>query len=175
MGGQHKAHKLVLIELLIDPEGREQGEEIFTQGRHKATYLAEIVIDFSKRRGRDLGVLQRKALRRFHHFNIFDLKDKGNKISIIDILSAYYTLFDELFFFGSLWSRCKPAFRGDTTAKESYCNGETRHRLGIFLEPKKKLAIDIFSQDDIKTGRYNKLKMYVSTLLHEMIHAFQML
>jgi hypothetical protein len=158
----------------------ETTELPFKQGRHDAQDLAELVIAFSKHRGSTLSEIQESALHSFHTETKYDLRDHIT-IPISAVIPAYFVLFDDLFFFGSLRDRCNLAI----DREESLDVGRRGQMIGTEVKVKKKVfglvertvgeqrcVIVLNSHWAEFLGRHAMLKGYVETLLHEMCHAF---
>ena len=92
-------------------------------------------------------------------------------------MSAYFSFFDELFFFGSLKGCCELSIDEQDTI-------QARHVTGLEVNPVNKVlglldtregekcVILSRSQPNQFEGRHEKLKAYVEKMLHFMIHAF---
>jgi hypothetical protein len=150
------------------------------QGRHSVVNLADLIISFSEHRGPNLSELQENALQSFRKEKIYDLRDHI-RIPIEEVILTYFVLFDDLFFFGSLSDRCDLAM----DREESVNSGRRGLMIGREVNVKKKIfgmvektvgekscIIVLNSHREEFPGRYEKLKGYVETLLHEMCHAF---
>jgi hypothetical protein len=86
----------------------ENPEATFKQGRHNSRNLADLIISFSKHRGSSLSDLQKSPLHSFYTKADYDLRDHI-QFSIAKVVSVYFSLFDDLFFFGSVRDRCNLA------------------------------------------------------------------
>jgi hypothetical protein len=107
MGG-HKSH------LKVDEHrfcSNNSKKEEFILSRHSALDLRRILIQNSRLRGNDLSPRQKKALEDFRKNMILDLKHHDD-YSRVEVLKAYFHLFDEMFF-GSLqpWVELRCYFR----------------------------------------------------------------
>jgi hypothetical protein len=155
----HQSHIKVPTHTLV--EGLENP---FTKNRHRATYLAEKLVSFSRRRGDQLTRLQILALLRFHDEKVYDLRDH---IEYTDhkVLNAYIDLFDEFFFFGTLTSRCTFPFKHK---REDGKFGAVKSEYRL----EKSFKVVLYDRLPEENTRYKRLRGYVGTLLHEMIHAF---
>jgi hypothetical protein len=155
----HQSHKKARTHALV--EGLENP---FTENRHRATYLAEKLVSFSSRRGDQLTRLQKLALLRFHDNKVYDLRDHI-EYSDHKVVRAYIDLFDELFFFGTLSSPVR--FRLEH--KRIYGKfGAVRPEYSLG----KRCKVVLYDRLPEENTRYKRLRGYLGTLLHEMIHAF---
>ncbi|KAE8444459.1 hypothetical protein EG329_000550 [Mollisiaceae sp. DMI_Dod_QoI] len=169
----HKVHLRVDRRNLI-----RGGADIFAPGRYNTTWLAEIVVSFSKHRGHHLTLLQKSAVNHYWKQRIYDLEDKPphTQYTILEKLTAYFHLFDAVFFFGSLNTRCDLKFSSqlDTTKNrngETETNYQSKTICLIPFSSQKRAKITIYTA----TGLVSKRKIlihYLEILLHEMIHAF---
>ena len=174
MGKVHR-HRKVRTRTL--DEGLERP---FTLHRHRATYLAEKLESHSRRRGDQLTRLQKLALLRFHDDQVYDLRDH-TKYNDSEVLKAYVDLFDELFFFGTLSSPCTFQFIG---GREKGKFGAVEYEYKVVgkdlsgdllrLPPlrEKRCKLILYDRLPEENTRYKRLRGYMGTLLHEMIHAF---
>jgi hypothetical protein len=138
-------------------------ENPFTQNRHRATYLAEKLVSYSGRRGDKLTRLQKVALLRFHDDKVYYLRDH---IEYTDhrVVNAYIALFDEFFFFGTLTSPCTFPFQ-HRRVEGRFGAVRPENRLGKYFNV-------LYDRLPEENTRYKRLRGYLGTLLHEMIHAF---
>jgi hypothetical protein len=171
MAKVHQSHRKVHAHTLV--EGLENP---FTENRYRATYLADKVVSYSKRRGDQLTRLQKLAVLRFHDEKAYDLRDH---IEYTDhkVLNAYIDLFDELFFFGTLTSRCTFTFEykrkdGKIGAVRTEYRVVRKDIFGLPIKKEKRCKIILYDRLPEENTRYKRLRGYLGTLLHEMIHAF---
>jgi hypothetical protein len=182
--GRHPAHKHIRQE---DLEQRHRGN--FTNSRHESSWLADKVVLVSRLRGGKLTKRQSKAIIRYRTESIFNLGPADEHRKDEDVLIAYQILFDDMFFFGSLQKRCQH-FLDDAVGKEIHVQGQTIRDTAYDRAYKIKLEgwfhrnwdrwcdnerpleveITIFRTED--KNRPRRLKAYLSTLLHEMCHAY---
>lgn len=151
-------------------------EHAFTPNRHNASHLADLLIHFSKRRNEQLTTLQKLSLHLFHSERAYDLRDAAEAPDG-KVLAAYFELFDRLFFFGSLNGLCaitrsprissKNDFDGRTFYKENM--GENNTPGAVFRGD---LICDIIISTQDLPSRYERLRRYIGSLLHQMLHAF---
>lgn len=160
----------------------ENPEATFKQGRHNSRNLADLIISFSKHRGSTLSDSQNSALNSFYTKPEYDLRDHI-QFSTAEVVSAYFSLFDDLFFFGSLRDRCNLALDRE---ESSYTGSRGQMTLiGTEVRIKRRVlglvektfgeqgwTIVLNPPREEFPGRYAMMKAYVETLLHEMIHAF---
>lgn len=93
-----------------------------------------------------------------------------------EVLGAYLTLIDDLFFFGSLSERCTLVMIG-AVGTNRLLKGQTVNCIGyklqwklLRLERYLEAEITIFTRRE--KNRSASLEKYLEKLLHEMIHAF---
>ena len=174
--GKHKPHLQVQTHKLWS-----HTEKAFTQNRHSVLDLSRMLISNSKVRGNGLSDDQKSVLRDLRREAIYDLGNSNTGYSRIDVLKAYFDLFDEIFFFGSLGGhgRCEMGVRCRKTG-EVTLGGTTEtlyknDRLIRQLTGTKRLRLLItvyVMKSEERRSRYCALLEYCGTLLHEMIHAF---
>jgi hypothetical protein len=168
MGKVHQRHRKVRTTTLV--EGLERP---FTENRHKATFLANKLGSYSRRRGDRLTRLQKLALLRFHDDQVYDLRDHV-EYSDDEVLRAYVDLFDELFFFATLRSCCVFRF---VHKREEGKFGAVEDEYKLVLQDQlpireRRCKVILYNRLPEENTRYKRLKGYMGTLLHEMIHAF---
>ncbi|KAH6682723.1 hypothetical protein B0J14DRAFT_673131 [Halenospora varia] len=128
--------------------------------------------------------LQKEALAYFRNNPKFSLFNDVTETSDVRVTLRYFELFDALFFFGSLRARVE-LVNSDQQAQYAGCAGHTKPIAPLkksftfpLLKPKPqpnpKLLhrITLFRRDIDACNRRHRLTLYLSTLLHEMIHAF---
>ncbi|KAF8849037.1 hypothetical protein BDZ45DRAFT_697895 [Acephala macrosclerotiorum] len=168
----HKAHRRIHEETLAQAD-----RVLFMERRHNSIWLAEKAVSFSKRRGDQLINRQNAALLKYRTDTIFVLGKINAHYTDEKVLGAYATIFDDLFFFGSLFPRCRiflvkgkreetPNLRGHTTHQEI----NKLKRKAPFFEKHLETEITIIKLPE--RDRPARLRNYLGTLLHEMIHAF---
>lgn len=174
--GIHKLHLKVDEHKLYSEDANK---EVFVLYRHSAGDLRRILIQNSKLRDNALARRQQKALAAFKKSELFDFrKDTGH--SRKEVIEAYFHLFDDLFFFGSLRRRVElrityRKFRGPLCTLGITSDREIEDRIrGMFKgeNVKKAVEIKIYLEEEEHRSRKEALVEYRATLLHEMIHAF---
>jgi hypothetical protein len=168
MGTKHSHHRInptQLCSIRIHP---------FTPRRHSAENLVLLLISFSKHRGSSLSDRQEMALLSFHNQPKFGLRDHIT-FPTTEVMSSYFSFFDDLFFFGSLRDCCElfidqgdAGQRGQVIGKELKVKGKVA---GLRIE-EEKCVIVLSSQLGEFEGRCAMMTAYVEALLHLMIHAF---
>jgi hypothetical protein len=135
-------------------------------------YLEILCEDASKRRGPQLSLLQMSAMGTFsdeiptmrnmvEKASVTDIITTGDLIHLKYLLSLYFAAFDKLFFFGSL--QC--CTLNLTPEFETLCMGTCGY------DPSSgKVIITLYNFAE--TTFEDRMRRYLSTLLHEMVHAF---
>jgi hypothetical protein len=157
----------------------DANKEIFTLYRHSAGDLCRILIQNSKLRGNALSRRQQKAFAALKKSELFNFRN-DTEHSRIEIIEAYFHIFDDLFFFGSLRRRVELRFGYRKFGGFLCLLGITKGRgiedrvRGMFEgeSVKKAVEIKIYLREEKHRSRKEALVEYRGTLLHEMIHAF---
>lgn len=170
---EHRRHRRI-----HDSKLKYTDRGTFAESRHNPTWLAEKVARFSRLRGDNLTKRQRRALIWYRTDSIFNLGPADEHRKDKDVLTAYQTLFDDMFFFGSLFQRCHGRIC-HATGNNIHIKGQTtrgtRYKLkwlDRLLDRETPLEVEITVFRDEDTNRPRRLKGYLETLLHEMCHAF---
>lgn len=168
----HKAHKRIHEATLA-----QANQLLFTERRHNSTWLAKKVVSFSKRRGDQLTDRQNAALLKYRTDTIFVLGKVNAHHTDEKVLGAYAAIFDDLFFFGSLFPRCRIFLVKGKKGEDPNLRGHTIHQEINKLKGKapffeKHLETEITIIKLREKDRPARLRNYLGTLLHEMIHAF---
>ncbi|KAE8444460.1 hypothetical protein EG329_000551 [Mollisiaceae sp. DMI_Dod_QoI] len=168
--GKHEAHKRIHDHTLANEDS------VLTEERHNSNWLAEKVISFSKRRGDNLTRRQNAAILRYRTDSIFNLSKADAHRTDEEVLATYKILFDDLFFFGSLFPKCKtfltyPSGRKKLLHGYTNCDEEFKLKWEFpFLQKHLEAEITVCRSNEKR--RRERLRNYLGTLLHEMIHAF---
>ncbi|TAQ89171.1 hypothetical protein B7494_g2560 [Chlorociboria aeruginascens] len=145
------------------------------EGRHRASHLAEKVAIFSKFRGSHLTPSQKMALDEYRKDDLYDLASHTKKYPDLQVLGAYFRLFDILFFFGRLKGLCEIVFDPTPADRTGYTSRNIRNKsLLTQITGKKRynVSIIIYSREKAIPNRTNRLRQYIGTLLYEICHAF---
>lgn len=142
--------------------------EAFTLQRHCLLDLALLLISNSKARGNELSSCQKTELSRYHKDAKFDLRDHVTRYSRVDVLNAYFYLFDELFFFGSINPRCSLRLK----IQEPSTNGYTMNGRTESMGKGRRNIVTLYLRKSEERTRFEAMSQYVGSLLHEMIHVF---
>ncbi|KAE9375787.1 hypothetical protein N431DRAFT_463851 [Stipitochalara longipes BDJ] len=175
---KHKPHLRVSHSALSYPN---PSPEPFRLNRHDASSLSNLLISNSKHRSASLSPPQQNAMSKLQTSHLLDIK-KNHRYTLVEILRAYFSFFDDLFFFRSLKLRCglrfcfqkgnQTTFSGVTTllGKEQ----QVLQRMKGKGYEKRRVLITIFLREREERSREEMLVEYQGTLLHEMIHALLM-
>ena len=170
---QHKAHKRV------HEKDCHQGRlDLFTEGRHTPRHLAERLIACSKLRNTELSPLQYRKLYKYSTHPIYRLWDSITDVDDIEVVMAYYHLFNDLFFFHTLAGRCIihlvewDSFSSKAPAKFGYIKTKKRLRNWISREKIPERMFEIHMHVDRQEERNRRLLACIGALLHEMIPGF---
>ena len=160
----HKPHRKVKKRKLWS---HKHNEEPFSLHRHGLQELSVLLISSAKDRGNGLSSCQAMELSRFRTKAKYDLRDHVTGYSREDVLKAYFYLFDELFFFGSIGPHCALHLKVvEARTDKATLNGKTQS-LG-----KGRNILTIYLRKLEDRTRLEAMLGYVGTLLHEMIHVF---
>ncbi|RDL40276.1 uncharacterized protein BP5553_00255 [Venustampulla echinocandica] len=157
---------------------------LFTQNRHNVIHLAELVILFSNLRGEDVTSKQALSIFQYQNEPRFDLSKDMRDVPDEEVIVLYFHLFDDMYFFGSLAPRCDIILApeeakdlGYNGKHESYKMWNIKRNNFICIRPyrRKRSEITLYRRETETPFRWQRLHMYLGTLLHEMTHAFFML
>ena len=159
----HQRHKTVSKTEL------ERGTKRLTQGRHDATWLAERAISCAKQK--ELSPIQRRA---FSYLT--EQADKLNSLSssdrgMYDNLVIYAKFFNQFYFFGSLREDVRLELHPQEATKAKRLGESTVIPDGRGVT----IRIQIFTRVQEQPNPQKRWKLYMGTLIHEMIHAYLLL
>jgi hypothetical protein len=134
----------------------------FVPGQHKLEDLARLAVENSQHRGSRLTSLQKSALQDFRRVKLVPSETSTTKIANI-----YISIFDRLFFFGSLKGRISFTATGEVSNR---IYGYT-DPLGDSRQPQEaKIAVNTLYHN-----RKGRILQHLATMLHEMIDAYLMI
>lgn len=175
---KHKPHLEISQTEVSSSDDPSKG---FALHRHDATSLSTLLIANSKHGSESITSQQQGAISRLETSQILDLT-KNHRYTRVEILCAHFSCFDDLFFFGSLKSRCGLRFcfkKASEDALTGVTNPVKREELLLQIVKgngyeKRRVVITIFLREREERSREEMFEEYQGTLLHEMIHAFLM-
>jgi len=141
------------------------------QSSHDPTLLAEAITSICLKRPPHLAPGQETALSKFtEEAGLYELPDQRvDQYHEKSIITAYFHLFDDLFFEGNVGKFCEVAlFKGFLDSKRTRAMFDT---LGKDNQREKRYEIRIHATTKVANQK-KRLVHYLGTLLHEMVHVF---